>query len=50
MSLSDNKFVSESKILPELLKETEFLNDSIISENAEKIINACRENKKDEQN
>ena len=47
MSLSDNKFVSESKILPVLLKETEFLADSIISKNAEKIIIACRENKKE---
>ena len=47
MSLSDNKFVSESEILPVLLKETEFLADSIISKNAEKIIIACRENKKE---
>ena len=47
MSLSYNKFVSESKILPALLKETEFLADSIISKNAEKIIIACRKNKKE---
>ena len=47
MSLSDNKFISESEILPVLLKETEFLADSIISKNAEKIIIACRENKKE---
>ena len=50
MSLSDSKFIPESKILSKLLKETKFLNDSIISENAEKIIVACRENKKNEQN
>ena len=47
MSLSDSKFIPESKILPKLLEETKFLNDSIISENAEKIIVACRENKKE---
>ena len=46
MSLSDSKFIPESKILPKLLEETKFLNDSIISENAERIIVACRENKK----
>jgi RHH-type proline utilization regulon transcriptional repressor/proline dehydrogenase/delta 1-pyrroline-5-carboxylate dehydrogenase len=47
MSLSDSKFIPESKILPKLLEETKFLNDSIISENAERIIVACRENKKE---
>jgi len=47
MSLSDSKFIPESKIVPKLLQDTEFLNNSIISENAEKIINACRENKKE---
>ena len=47
MSLSDSKFIPESKILPKLLEETKFLNDSMISENAEKIIVACRENKKE---
>ena len=38
MSLSDSKFIPESKIVPKLLQDTEFLNNSIISENAEKII------------
>jgi RHH-type proline utilization regulon transcriptional repressor/proline dehydrogenase/delta 1-pyrroline-5-carboxylate dehydrogenase len=47
MSLSDSKFIPESKIVPKLLQDTKFLNNSIISENAEKIINACRENKKE---
>ena len=47
MSLSDCKFIPESRILPKLLEETKFLNDSIISENAEKIIIACRKNKKE---
>ena len=47
MSLSDCKFIPESRILPKLLEETKFLNDSIISENAEKIITACRQNKKE---
>ncbi len=47
MSLSDSKFISESKLLPELIQDTDFLNNSEISENAEKIINACRENKKE---
>ena len=47
MSLSDYKFISESKLLPELIKDTDFLNNSEISENAEKIINACRQNKRE---
>ncbi len=47
MSLSDSKFISESKLLPELIQDTDFLNNSEISENAEKIINACRQNKKE---
>ena len=47
MSLSDSKFISESKLLPELIQDTDFLNNSEISENAEKIINACRKNKKE---
>ena len=47
MSLSDSKFIPESKILPKLLEETKFLSDSIISENAERIIVACRDNKKE---
>ena len=47
MSLSDSKFISESKLLPELIQDTEFLNNSEISKNAEKIINACRQNKKE---
>ena len=47
MSLSDSKFISESKLLPELIQDTNFLNNSEISENAEKIINACRQNKKE---
>jgi RHH-type proline utilization regulon transcriptional repressor/proline dehydrogenase/delta 1-pyrroline-5-carboxylate dehydrogenase len=47
MSLSDSKFISESTLLPELIENTDFLKNSEISENAEKIINACRENKKE---
>jgi RHH-type proline utilization regulon transcriptional repressor/proline dehydrogenase/delta 1-pyrroline-5-carboxylate dehydrogenase len=47
MSLSDSKFISESKLLPELIQDTNFLNNPEISENAEKIINACRQNKKE---
>ena len=47
MSLSDSKFISESKLLPELIQDTNFLNNTEISENAEKIINACRQNKKE---
>ena len=47
MSLSDSKFISESKLLPELIQDNDFLNNSEISENAEKIINACRQNKKE---
>jgi len=47
MSLSDSKFISESKLLPELIQDTNFLNNSEISENAEKIINACRQNKRE---
>jgi len=47
MSLSDSKFISESILLPELVEATDFLKNSEISENAEKIITACRENKKE---
>ena len=47
MSLSDSKFISESKLFPKLIKDTNFLNNSEISANAEKIINACRKNKKE---
>ncbi|MDC1099922.1 bifunctional proline dehydrogenase/L-glutamate gamma-semialdehyde dehydrogenase PutA [Gammaproteobacteria bacterium] len=42
-----SKFVPESKIVPNLIKETEFLNDPSISNNAKKIIDACRENKRE---
>ena len=47
MSTFKNKFVPESKIVPNLIKETEFLNDPSISNNAKKIIDACRENKRE---
>jgi len=47
MPLSDSKFISESTLLPELIEDTDFLNNSEISKNAEKIINACRQNKKE---
>ena len=40
-----SKFIPESIIVPNLMKETEFLNDPSISENARKIIDACRDNK-----
>ena len=39
------KFIPESIIVPKLIQETEFLNDPSISNNAKKIIDACRENK-----
>ena len=45
MSLYKNKFIPESIIVPKLIQETEFLNDPSISNNAKKIIDACRENK-----
>jgi len=45
MSMYKSKFIPESVIVPNLMKETEFLNDPSISENARKIIDACRENK-----
>ena len=47
MSLFKSKFISEAIIVPKLIKETEFLNDPSISINAKKIIDACRENKKE---
>jgi len=47
MSMFKSKFVPESKIVPNLIKETEFLNDPSISNNAKKIIDACRENKRE---
>ena len=45
MSTFKSKFIPESKIVPNLIKETKFLNDPSISNNAKKIIDACRENK-----
>ena len=45
MSLHKSKFIPESIIVPKLIQETEFLNDPSISNNAKKIIDACRENK-----
>ena len=45
MSIYKSKFIPESVIVPNLIKETEFLNDPSISENAKKIIDACRDNK-----
>ena len=45
MSLYKSKFIPESIIVPKLIQETEFLNDPSISNNAKKIIDACRENK-----
>ena len=45
MSLYKSKFIPESIIVPRLIQETEFLNDPSISNNAKKIIDACRENK-----
>ena len=45
MSMYKSKFIPESIIVPNLMKETEFLNDPSISENARKIIDACRDNK-----
>jgi RHH-type proline utilization regulon transcriptional repressor/proline dehydrogenase/delta 1-pyrroline-5-carboxylate dehydrogenase len=44
---SNKKFVPESSIVPDLLKDTEFLKIPSISENAQKIIDACRKNKKE---
>ena len=45
MSMYKSKFIPESVIVPNLMKETGFLNDPSISENARKIIDACRDNK-----
>ena len=45
MSLFKSKFIPESIIVPNLIQETEFLNDPSISNNAQKIIEACRANK-----
>jgi RHH-type proline utilization regulon transcriptional repressor/proline dehydrogenase/delta 1-pyrroline-5-carboxylate dehydrogenase len=47
MSISKNKFISESEILKNLIKDTDFLSDPIISDNAKKIIDSCRDNKKE---
>ena len=44
---SNKKFIPESSIVPDLLKDTEFLKIPSISENAQKIIDACRKNKKE---
>ena len=42
-----NKFISETKLLSSLLKETNFLDNKVISKDAEKIIELCRKNKTD---
>ena len=47
MTIYKSKFISESLIVPNLIKKTEFLNDPSISSNAEEIIKACRKNKKE---
>lgn len=47
MVLSKNKFLSESELIPSLIEDTSFLEDQSISENAKKIIDACRLNKKE---
>ena len=44
---SNEKFISESIVVPKLLKDTDFLSTPSISENAQKIIDACRKNKKE---
>ena len=40
-----NKFISESKLLSELSEETKFLEEVSISNNAQTIIDLCRQNK-----
>ena len=47
MTLTVNKFLKETLIIPDLIENSDFLNDPSISDNAKKIIDACRENKKD---
>ena len=42
-----NKFISETELLSTILKETNFLDDKVISKDAEKIIKLCRNNKTD---
>ena len=42
-----NKFISETKLLSSLSKETNFLDNEVISKDAEKIIKLCRKNKTD---
>ncbi|MDC0392354.1 bifunctional proline dehydrogenase/L-glutamate gamma-semialdehyde dehydrogenase PutA [Gammaproteobacteria bacterium] len=44
---SNEKFISESIVVPKLLEDTDFLQTPSISENAQKIIDACRKNKKE---
>ena len=44
---SNEKFISESIVVPKLLEDTDFLKTPSISENAQKIIDACRKNKKE---
>jgi RHH-type proline utilization regulon transcriptional repressor/proline dehydrogenase/delta 1-pyrroline-5-carboxylate dehydrogenase len=42
-----NKFISETELLSTILKETNFLDNKVISKDAEKIIKLCRKNKTD---
>lgn len=45
MTLSSKKFSPEQEIVLDFISNSDFLNDPSISKNAEKIIDACRENK-----
>ncbi|MDB9958942.1 bifunctional proline dehydrogenase/L-glutamate gamma-semialdehyde dehydrogenase PutA [Gammaproteobacteria bacterium] len=45
MTLTSNKFYPEQEIVSDLISNSDFLNDPSISKNAQKIIDACRENK-----
>ena len=42
MTLTVNKFLKETLIIPDLIENSDFLNDPSISDNAKKIIDACR--------
>ena len=44
-NLSLNKFADEALLVEKLLKEADFLNNSEIAANAEKIVTACRSQK-----
>ena len=48
MPNAKHKFICEKELLSNIADETNFLENKVISQNAQKIIELCRKNKKTE--